>query len=639
MQVNKLLTDNRAASILRLLGTRSGMSVAELAGKLSVSERTIRNDIKQLNSDLKDSARLEGVQGRYHLRIFDPVSYKKEYEKICRIDGMFGTLRGRQNYVFGELMRADAPLLTDELAYEMNVGRTTLVNDLKKLREELAPWNLEIVGKTSKGMILHGRELDIRSYVLENCYDALYADYPLDEDIRTLIKEDIKRKSFEKQVGIYFERYLLLMIDRFLTGHFIGKLTDSYYNLAAVGEFMKVNSLIDEIGRILHVDFPVEEKLFAFLPIVGMRTPVDLSSVQEIELSEQIYPLSEKIMEQIRDELDISIDPRDFTREFAYHLMFMLNRLRFRIHQPNAMLAELRNKYPLAYEMSGIAARVIEREEHLTVTEDERGHLATYFGVFIEENKLINKKPFRIAIICGTGRVTARLINVQLKRFLDSQAQITTMSDTMADTETLKDFDVVLTTVDLPFACPKSIIRIREIFDEQELRHKLEKARYWDRIEIPVLDDNQYILSSLLDETNVFFFEKGRSYPDALDEMIDILLDEGKIDAGFRDRLTEREEKGSMVFDNGVAIPHGIQKANDRMLLAVGIFESAAEYRGHAVRIIFFMGLPEVSDIDDMLMIRVYDELLEISRDSDMLNAVAATRTYPELMRVLYKKV
>ena len=74
------------------------------------------------------------------------------------------------------------------------------------------------------------------------------------------------------------------------------------------------------------------------------------------------------------------------------------------------------------------------------------------------------------------------------------------------------------------------------------------------------------------------------------------------------------------------------------MLLAVGIFESAASYRGQAVRIIFFMGLPEVSDIDDMLMIRVYDELLEISRDADMLNAVASTRTYPELMRVLYKK-
>ena len=308
-QVNRITTDNRAASILHLLGTRSGMTVAELADYLAVSERTVRNDMKQLNTELKDSARVEGVQGRYHLRIFDPVSYKKAYEKICRFDGMFGTLRGRQNYVFGELMRADAPLLTDELAYEMNVGRTTLVNDLKKMREELKPWNLEIVGKTSKGMILHGSELDIRTYVLENCFEALYADYPLDKDILVLIEEGIRKKSFEKQVGIQFKKYIVLMMDRFLTGHFIGKLTDAYYNLAAVGEFMNVNNLIDDIGRLLHVNFPVEEKLFAFLPIAGMRTPVDLGSVKEIELNEKIYPLSEKIMEQIREELDIFICP------------------------------------------------------------------------------------------------------------------------------------------------------------------------------------------------------------------------------------------------------------------------------------------------------------------------------------------
>ena len=34
--MNKLLTDNRAANILRLLGTRSGMTVAELAAQLQV---------------------------------------------------------------------------------------------------------------------------------------------------------------------------------------------------------------------------------------------------------------------------------------------------------------------------------------------------------------------------------------------------------------------------------------------------------------------------------------------------------------------------------------------------------------------------------------------------------------------------
>ena len=621
-----------------MLGTKSGVTVAVMAEHFNVSERTIRNDIRQLNEDLNGTASVEGVQGRYSLRIFEPVSYKKIFEKICDSSSMFATPRGRQNYVFGELMRADAPLLTDELAYEMNVGRTTLVSDLKKLREELAGWDLKIVGKTSKGMILQGSELDIRSYILENCFDALYSDYPLDEDIREMIRAELEKKAFEKQVGIQFQRYLLLMMDRFLTGHFIGTLTDAYYNLTANGEFSLVNDLVDNIGRYLHIDFPIEEKVFAFLPIAGMRTPADLGAVQEMKLDETIYPLSRKIMEQIREELDISIDPHDFTKEFAYHLMFMLNRLRFKIRQPNAILEELRTRFPLAYEMSGIAARVIEREEGLKVTEDERGHLATYFGVFLEENHLGQQRPFRITVICGTGRVTSRLISVQLRKIMDSQVQIRTMSDAAATPEELNSCDVILTTVELPFSPEKPVIRIREIFDEKELKHKLEKVRYWNRVEMPILDDNQYIMSSLLDEDRVFFFEKGRTYSDALAEIIEILTDEGQIDEGFGARLAEREEKGTMVFDNGVAIPHGIQNANDRMLLAIGIFEEPVEHKGHPVRIIFFMALPEESDADDMLMIRVYDELLEISRDTEMLKAIAGTQTWPELMRVLYKK-
>ena len=41
--MKKLFTDNRAAGILRMLGTKSGLTVAVMAEQLSVSERTIRN--------------------------------------------------------------------------------------------------------------------------------------------------------------------------------------------------------------------------------------------------------------------------------------------------------------------------------------------------------------------------------------------------------------------------------------------------------------------------------------------------------------------------------------------------------------------------------------------------------------------
>lgn len=82
IQVRNQYTDNRAADILHILGHKSGVTVADMAQKLSVSERTIRNDIRQLNDDLNGSAAVEGNQGKYSLRIFDPNQYKKAFDKI-----------------------------------------------------------------------------------------------------------------------------------------------------------------------------------------------------------------------------------------------------------------------------------------------------------------------------------------------------------------------------------------------------------------------------------------------------------------------------------------------------------------------------------------------------------------------------
>ena len=64
-QVKNRFSDNRAANILNILGHKSSVTVADLAQKLSVSERTIRNDIRQLNEDLGGSAVVEGTNEGY----------------------------------------------------------------------------------------------------------------------------------------------------------------------------------------------------------------------------------------------------------------------------------------------------------------------------------------------------------------------------------------------------------------------------------------------------------------------------------------------------------------------------------------------------------------------------------------------
>lgn len=634
--MKSLFGDNRLANLLQLLYQTPGAAVSTLAWKLEVSERTVRNDIKQLNDLLRGCAAVEGAQGRYTLRVFDTERFQKVFAALSEADDFLNSPRNRMDYLFGRLMRSDRPLLTDELAYEMNVGRTTLMSDLKKLRAELEPYRLEILGKTSKGLMLRGQESDIRKYVLDQNYAQLYRDYPLDDEIGDAVAETLI--PFEKSVQQSFSQFLTLMLDRFLNGHYIGALSASYYNLTARPEFAVVDELVDRIAAILRVELPVEEKLFVLLPIIGMRTPADVQNMQAIALDRSVRGLMDKVLRQIRAEMDIHMESGEFTDEFLYHLMFMINRLRFHVRLQNPMLGDLKEKYPLAWQMAGIAARVVAEDYGLTVTDDERGYLASYFGVFLEESGARQRRTFRVAVVCGTGRVTARLVAAQLKKVLDSSAELTLFADERATAELLDGFDIVLTTVELSCTCSRPVIRIHEIFNEQELLHKIEKARYWDQVDVPMLDNNWFVMTGLLDESRFFRLDGADSYDAAVAQMVHSLTRSGQVDADFLERLRARERRGTMVFDHAVAIPHTVQEAGDRLVLAVGVCSEPIRHQGHEIRIIFLLGLPQQADGEDGLLIRVYDEIIRITQDNDLLGRITAADSFPALLRALYRQ-
>ncbi|MDO4286440.1 MAG: BglG family transcription antiterminator [Eubacteriales bacterium] len=637
--MKSLFHDNRIANILQFLRKTPEVTVSALASRLGVSERTVRNDIKQINQELQDCAVIDGVQGKYSLRIFQAERFREIFSEMIQADEFLNSSRNRMDYMFGRLMRSDEPLLTDELAYEMNVGRTTLMSDLKKLREEIEDYQLKIIGKTSKGLMLHGTETNIRKYVLNGVYASVYQEYPLDQEIIEEIQKTFSLHSFEKSVRDSFEQFTTLMLDRFLTGHYIGLLPQRYYNLTARAEFAVIDQLVDRFSQILHIRIPIEEKLFVFLPIAGMRTPADIQDMRSIELDDTVRPLMRKILRRVKMEMDITIQSGEFTEEFLYHLMFMMNRLRFHVPLKNPMLEDLREKYPLAYKMAGIAAQVVQEEYQLIVTEDERGYLASYFGVFLTETDLKQEKPFQVAVVCGTGRVTARLVAVQLKKILDSSAQIQLFADEKVNQELLDEFDIVLTTVDLPCSCDRPIIRIHEIFNERELLHKIEKARYWDQIKVPVLDNNWFVMSALLDESRFFVLKEPDNYQSAIDYMVNSLIASGQVDDRFAERLREREQKGTMVFDHSVAIPHSIQYASDKLMLSIGVFPQAVQYGDHDIRVIFLIGLPSQVEADDNLLIRVYDEIISITKDEELLHKIASADSFSALLRVLYRHI
>lgn len=630
-------TDNRLAYILLTLCSTPAISSGALAEKLQVSERTVSNDIKQLETELKDCATIRNNQGKYALHVFDAVRFRAVRAGILAEESGFNSVSGRMDHVFSRLVRSQVPLLTDELAYEMNMGRSTLVSDLKRLRAALEPCGLSIQGRTSQGLTLQGREQDIRQYILERCYDTLYRNYPLDAEITSLVRNAFATSPVGHSTQQRFERSLTVMLDRFLTGHPIGELSPAFYRLTIRPEFEIVNALMEEIGSFLHTDIPVEERLFTLLPVVGMRTPADVSEMRSIQLDPAMRSLQDKIFRQIRFEMDLRIEAPELREEFLYHLMFMLNRLRFRVRLKSPMAAELREKYPLAWRMASVAARVIRRECGLEVTEDEHSYLASYFSVFLEEQGVNHAKSFRAAVVCGTGRVTARLVAAQLRRVLDSSSELTLLSRDKVTPELLVGFDLIFTTVELPCPTEQPVILIREVFNEQELRHKIEKAKYWDQVDVPMLDNNWFVMAGLLDESRFFLLDGVNTYDQALEWMASALVAQGQADPEFLSRLRAREQIGSTAFDHQVAIPHTVQYAVDKLVLAVGVCPRPVRQGEREVRTIFLMGLPEDAG-RDALLVRVYEEIISITRDGALLDEIAKADSFQALLRALYRQ-
>ena len=633
--MKKTINDNRTGQILQYFRKIPVITVSTLAAKLDVSERTIRNDIKQLNHDLHGCAVIEGKKGEYSLHIYAAEIFRALYAKLTDENAFLGGSQNRMDYIFAKLIRFEEPVLTDEIAYEMNVGRSTLIGDLRKLRKNLEPYHLEIVGKVGRGLLLHGQEVAIRQYVMENNYQQLYGDYPMDQEIVEAVTEIFNAYALQKSTRRNFEQFVTLMLDRFLTGHFIGKLDAHYYKLVNKDEFEIADVLINRIADILQVDFPIEEKIFVFLPIAGMRTPTDIANLKLIKLDENIQKTLDKIIARIHQEMNINLYGNEFTREFLYHIMFMLNRLRYGIRLTNPMLDDLRIKYPLAYQMAGIAGEIIQQEYNLQVTEAERGYLAAYFGVFLTENAN-QEKRFRVALVCAEGKITARLVAVQLKRILDSTAQLDIFYQENVSGDDLNRYDVIVSTVKLGVSCSRPMIQISEIFDEEELRQKIAKAKFWDKTDTPVLDSNQLLMTGMLEESRVFILN-ANSYDEAVTNMVDSLAAKGWLDEGFGKRLLEREHKGAMVFGKSVAIPHTVQYATDKLLFAVGVSTKPLDYHGNNVQVIFLLGVPENIEEDDSVLVRVYDEIITVAKDEEMVRQLVKARNYQALLSVLYK--
>lgn len=606
--------------------------VTELCEKLDVSQKTILNDVQALNVMLSGTALIEKEGRNLSLYLFDIPRFVAVRDQILRPEQDFLNPDVRLFYIADVLMSTNTPVLIDDLAAEMDVSRSTLTGDLKRLRGLLAAYDIAIVGRPNTGLFTEGEEIAIRRFLTGPAYAFLYSAHMLSPAVLKPVRAVMEAHEIELGTQDTLLAYLNVALDRAAAGHALRLEDPVYEELRGSGFYQLADEILTAAETPSGVRLNDAERLYLTIPLSGMRTPVNYRAVEDyVEIGAPVLELVEAIIGRIQKETDLVFQFSDVFDEFIYHLTFMRNRLIYNIHLENPVKDEMKKKFPFAWSVAGIAAAVIEEKLGTPVSADERAFLSSYFEIFIKEQESRTRRPFNVLVLTSGGSASRRLIARQLEKMLDPDAEIEFASRPDQAVRGVHDYALVITTV--PTQLPEDVtaIRLNEVFDETMLREQIEKIRYLKNVNIPMKNASSSVLLSLLSEEHFFVFEN-ESYEAVLRKMCGCLEEKGLVDCSFLERLFEREREATMRFSQSVSFPHTFSENGTHAHIVLGVTRNGLEEPGFEdLRLIFLAALPRQAE-DDLTLVRLYEEILKISEDAQAVADISSMQSYEELL-------
>lgn len=133
--MNQNLLPLRQRKLLNYLQHATGyMTGRELADLLSVSSRTVRNDVSQINRLLQDTG--VQIESKHSFGYILQAQDEDSLKKLTQTGESFISRSERLRYIAQRLCLSDEPIDLDDLADEMFISKTTLEHDLKEFRKK-----------------------------------------------------------------------------------------------------------------------------------------------------------------------------------------------------------------------------------------------------------------------------------------------------------------------------------------------------------------------------------------------------------------------------------------------------------------------------------------------------------------------
>jgi len=566
---------------------------------MKLSESTIRNLIRTIKeTSVKNGFTINLLRNKgYILKVSDQGLFNKYYgEKHSSID--FLDVDQRVKFILFHLLQADLYITMADLLEHVLVSRSTLSSDLNIVKNKLSNFNLELVTKPGHGLIVEGREQDLRKafskFVLHSSFyvegTRKYKEYfnninteKMDSFFRSLLI--VHRLSVSEIALNNLLVHFKIMIYRVQERNFIKA------NQLVIKEIDEVylevsNRLAEWLYEEQGLTLPEEEIQYLAAHISAKSSSDEMDSKRR----ERLYKDLSEILLTLDEEFQTNFyQNTDLIESLLLHMYPLLDRLYYNLQLENPLIDEMKLKYTNVFVVAFRLGELTEEKYDFKLTRDEIGYIGFHLAAHFEQEKQNTiEKVKRIVVVCSTGGGNAHIIRMKLEKVF-SQAIILTVSnqDMIGFQEDMPD--LILSTIPLEIEYSDvPVIQIKNILDEQEMNRIVDKTANY--LSLKSTNENVFSLKKLFSKKYFQVIEE-ENYNNIIKEQAKMMINNGVATDNFTDLVLERENRFSTIYENGIAGPHPIKLNAVEDTIGVTILKNPIEWQGKEVQIIFLINL------------------------------------------------
>ncbi|CNE50933.1 PRD domain-containing protein [Yersinia nurmii] len=596
----------------------------ELAKRFAVSTRTVRADITALNDILEHyGARFIHNRGfGYRLMIDDAERFQVLQQQTPKTNLTPRTAAERVQYLLIRFLTSAFSLKLEDLADEWFVSRGTLQSDMAEVRERLGSYHLTIEAKPRYGMKLFGTELAIRSCLtdllfqlhvqdsdnslLKNVFLSDAAMPALTDLLHQLLSQYAVRLSDEGEQYLIF--YCAVAVKRIAEGY---PLSD--FDAEDVDEAVKLASgrLANELQLLAGKEISAAEEAYLRVNIAARRMEISepsTSQPSEINADDE-ETLVDYILSYINSHYNYNLqDDKQLRIDLLTHIKTMITRVKYQITIPNPLLSNIKQHYPMAYDVTLAAVSSWGKYSPYSLSENEIGYLVLHIGVGLERHYNIGyERHPQVMLVCDTGNSTIRMIQAQISRKYPQIVVTRTIS--LREYENIATIaeDFIISNARLTEK-NKPVVVMSPFPTEYQLE-QLGKLVLVDRT-------RPYMLEKFFDENHFVLVNEPLTQAQLFSKVCQQLELEGFVDADFYPSVVEREAIVSTMLGEGIALPHSLGLlAKKTVVVTLLAPQGVAWGEGETAYVIFLLAISK-SDYEEAMAI--YDLFVTFVRERSM---------------------